>query len=128
MIAFCSRVPAIAMLLVLVTGVPARPAAATPLGTAFTYQGQLEQSGAPANGSCDMLFSLFGAASGGRIFSQAPLRGKLLYEWRVRSLFRHITREHRHHADAVPIANKLRHLSAARKRGVVEMGREVDGG
>ena len=71
---------------------------------------------------------VFRAASGGRIFSQAPPRAKLLYEWRVRSLFRRITRKHRHHADAVSIANKLRHLSAARKRGVVEMGREVDGG
>jgi hypothetical protein len=35
------------------------------LGTAFTYQGQLEQSGAPTNGTCDLQFSLFDALSGG---------------------------------------------------------------
>jgi len=35
------------------------------LGTAFTYQGQLEQSGALANGTCDLQFSLFDALSSG---------------------------------------------------------------
>jgi hypothetical protein len=35
------------------------------LGTAFTYQGQLEQSGTPTNGTCDFQFSLFDALSGG---------------------------------------------------------------
>ncbi len=33
--------------------------------TAFTYQGQLSAAGGPANGSYDLAFSLFGAASGG---------------------------------------------------------------
>jgi hypothetical protein len=28
-------------------------------GTAFTYQGQLNEGGAPANGYYDMLFSLY---------------------------------------------------------------------
>jgi len=37
----------------------------TPLGTAFTYQGQLKQSGSPANGSFAMDFKLFDAASAG---------------------------------------------------------------
>ena len=35
------------------------------LGTAFTYQGQLKQSGNPVNGTCDCDFSLWDAASGG---------------------------------------------------------------
>ena len=39
--------------------------AAAPLGTAFTYQGQLRQAGVPVNGTCDLQFSLFDAASGG---------------------------------------------------------------
>lgn len=34
-------------------------------GTAFTYQGQLTAGGVPANGSYDMAFSLFSAATGG---------------------------------------------------------------
>lgn len=38
---------------------------AAPLGTAFTYQGQLRQAGLPVNGTCDLQFSLFDAASGG---------------------------------------------------------------
>jgi hypothetical protein len=42
-----------------------RSAAAAPLGTAFTYQGQLQQSGTLANGTCDFQFDLFAAASGG---------------------------------------------------------------
>jgi hypothetical protein len=39
--------------------------AATPQGTAFTYQGRLEQSGAPAAGNFDFTFKLFDALSGG---------------------------------------------------------------
>lgn len=34
-------------------------------GTAFTYQGQLKDGVAPANGSYDLTFSLFGVSSGG---------------------------------------------------------------
>jgi hypothetical protein len=37
----------------------------TPLGTAFTYQGQLSDSGTPATGPCDFHFSLYDAASDG---------------------------------------------------------------
>ena len=36
-----------------------------PLGTAFTYQGQLAADGEPATGPCDFRFSLFDAASDG---------------------------------------------------------------
>ena len=35
------------------------------LGTSFTYQGLLKQGGNPVNGTCDLLFRLFDAASGG---------------------------------------------------------------
>lgn len=36
-------------------------------GTAFTYQGQLQDTGAPANGSYDFRFSLFTVPSGGTL-------------------------------------------------------------
>jgi hypothetical protein len=39
--------------------------AAAPLGTAFTYQGRLNDGGQPANGSFDLKFTLCDAASGG---------------------------------------------------------------
>ncbi len=35
------------------------------VGTAFTYQGQLRDAGGPINGTCDLRFRLFNAASGG---------------------------------------------------------------
>jgi hypothetical protein len=38
---------------------------ADPLGSSFTYQGQLTDQGAPANGQYDLSFALFTAASGG---------------------------------------------------------------
>ena len=34
-------------------------------GTAFTYQGRLNNTGSPANGSYDFTFTLFTASSGG---------------------------------------------------------------
>ncbi len=40
-------------------------AAAVPIGTAFTYQGKLQQSGAPVNNTADLRFRLYDAASGG---------------------------------------------------------------
>lgn len=39
--------------------------AQTPLGTVFTYQGQLKESGSPASGLYDIRFQLYLAASGG---------------------------------------------------------------
>ncbi len=41
------------------------PAYGVPVGTSFTYQGQLKQDGAPANGLFDLRFRLFDAAVGG---------------------------------------------------------------
>ncbi len=41
------------------------PIAAAPLGTAFTYQGELRQSGTPATGSFDFRMRLYDAVSGG---------------------------------------------------------------
>jgi len=38
---------------------------ASPLGTAFTYQGQLKHGGNPINGTCDLQFGLWDALSGG---------------------------------------------------------------
>ena len=40
-------------------------ASAEPVDTAFTYQGQLKQSGNPVDGLVDMRFALFTAAIGG---------------------------------------------------------------
>src|ERR1035438_1990629 len=34
-------------------------------GTAFTYQGQLQNNGSPANGSYDLTFTLYSLKSGG---------------------------------------------------------------
>lgn len=50
----------LAALLALATGI-----SALAQGTAFTYQGDLAQSGRPANGLYDFTFALFNAASGG---------------------------------------------------------------
>ena len=34
-------------------------------GTAFSYQGQLKNGGAPVNGTCDIIFALYDASTGG---------------------------------------------------------------
>lgn len=49
----------------LVSAGPAHPAHAAPLGTGFTYQGQVTISGAPASPTCDFEFSLWDAAGSG---------------------------------------------------------------
>lgn len=43
---------------------------ATPVGTAFTYQGRLVQNGSPVNGACDFWFTLWDASSGGNSIDQ----------------------------------------------------------
>jgi hypothetical protein len=51
----------------------ARPASPLSVeGSGFTYQGQLQLGGAPANGQFDLIFSLYDAATGGNLAS-API-------------------------------------------------------
>src|SRR5271170_3493492 len=38
-------------------------------GTAFTYQGQLQNNGSPTSGTYDMQFALFNAPSGGSVIA-----------------------------------------------------------
>jgi hypothetical protein len=56
-----SRFPLLLLLWLASTPVPAE----TPLGTAFTYQGQLTDLGSPANGPYDFEFRLFDSAESG---------------------------------------------------------------
>jgi hypothetical protein len=44
---------------------PAAPAIAAPVGTAFTYQGQLNKSGVPLQGNCNFQFKLWDDAGAG---------------------------------------------------------------
>lgn len=44
-----------------------KPAIASAQGTAFSYQGQLNAGGAPANGNYDIAFTLFATNSGGAV-------------------------------------------------------------
>lgn len=48
-------------------------ASADPLGSAFTYQGQLDQNGSPANGSYDLEFALYTASTGGTAIDTVEL-------------------------------------------------------
>jgi len=49
--------------------------AQTPLGTTFTYQGQLKSDGSPANGSFNMEFRLFDVPAGGAPLATQTLPG-----------------------------------------------------
>jgi len=58
--------PSIRLVMVLACAVAAVPALAqTPLGTAFTYQGRLQDGGTPANAPYDVRLVLYDAAVGG---------------------------------------------------------------
>jgi len=54
-----------AALIAIASGLMPGMAAAEPVGTAFTYQGQLKQEGRPVNGPTDLRFSLWNAFEGG---------------------------------------------------------------
>jgi hypothetical protein len=60
--------------LAVLTLLAALPAAAQPLGTAFTYQGQLLDAGSPANGSYDFQLVLYDATVGGSQVGPIVLR------------------------------------------------------
>ena len=49
----------------LLAACPLRAGAQAPLGTAFTYQGKLNQGGAAVTGGFDLLFTLWTADAGG---------------------------------------------------------------
>jgi len=56
----------------LLLGILAAPAllhAQAPVGTAFTYQGQLKEAGVPGEGTYDFIFQLWDAAEGGAMVS-----------------------------------------------------------
>ena len=53
-------------------------ALAAPLGSDFTYQGQLTDNGAPASGHYDLQFALFTSASGGTAVDTVTLTNQLV--------------------------------------------------
>jgi hypothetical protein len=54
---------------VLWTAMLLQPSTLLAQGTAFTYQGRLDAGGAPANGSFDLRFAIYDAASGGSLLA-----------------------------------------------------------
>ena len=60
-----------AALLIVLLAAAAPSLSQTPLGTAFTYQGQLKQNGQPVNGPTDLVFNLY----------DDPTAGSLLGTW-----------------------------------------------
>ena len=56
---------------------PVLPVMPSPIGTAFTYQGQLNDDGVPAHGSYDLEFTLYDEGSGGSAVA-GPLTNSLV--------------------------------------------------
>src|ERR1022692_2584255 len=54
----------LALALLALSTIIAHPSTACAQGTAFTYQGRLNSSGSPVNGSYDLTFALFSVSSG----------------------------------------------------------------
>src|ERR1035438_5768003 len=54
----------LALALLALSTIIAHPSTARAQGTAFTYQGRLNSSGSPVNGSYDLTFALFSVSSG----------------------------------------------------------------
>ncbi|MFQ5590956.1 MAG: hypothetical protein ACE5HE_07330 [Phycisphaerae bacterium] len=68
------RLSAVAVLLVL----QSRDVSAAPMGTAFTYQGQLKEGGLPVNATCDLDFSLWDdpvATNAGNLLGDVTVSG-----------------------------------------------------
>lgn len=65
--ATCRRAAAVALTLL-----AGSANAQTPVGTAFTYQGQLKQGGQPYTGPAEVSFELYGSASGGTPIASVP--------------------------------------------------------
>lgn len=66
MIGATIRACSISAVLAVIVFAPIAPASAqTSVGSAFTYQGQLQRSGSPATSTCNLQFGLWDAASGG---------------------------------------------------------------
>lgn len=63
----CLQCSVVASFLALIA--PTALYAQTPLGTGFTYQGQLKEAGAPGEGTYDFMFQLCDAAEGGAVVS-----------------------------------------------------------
>lgn len=65
-----ARIVAAALAFLLMAGLAlAQEPQSAPLGTAFTYQGQLKVSDAPYTGTCDVKFGLFEVSTGGTAIS-----------------------------------------------------------
>jgi hypothetical protein len=56
-------------------GLPDHGGAASPAGTAFTYQGRLKSAGQPFNGSANLVFKLYDASSAGNLLGTQTLNG-----------------------------------------------------
>ena len=62
---YCVLVLALVLALVSSVSIAQDSAPQVALGTAFTYQGRLENGSGPVDGTCDLRFKLLNAASGG---------------------------------------------------------------